>query len=217
MLSRNSRSSNVSLLPRGAGDARYPGQAFESRQTNSRLALETRSTEKPVTLRAEVCGMSHLACTWGALLLPVARDTEEGPKDPAVLRAVPITTNHWAQMSMSRKLREAAAHPPRGFMLLSSSTPDKTRCTRRPRTHTGNSTDAKRKKMIPPQRRRTACHPMSLGISCLMLFHIKHADPTHPMRLAAYDLCAQFITAMWTAIWGMLDTYLLARWTGVAR
>ena len=39
MLSRNSRSSNVSLLPRGAGDARYPGQAFESRQTNSRLAL----------------------------------------------------------------------------------------------------------------------------------------------------------------------------------
>lgn len=115
MLSRNSRSSDVSLLPGGAGDARYPGQAFESRQTNSRLALETSSTGKPVTLRAEVCGLSHLACTWGALLLSVARAMEEAPKDPAALSAVPITTNSWAQMSLSRKLRAAAAHPPWGL------------------------------------------------------------------------------------------------------
>ena len=41
VLSRNARSSDVSLLPGGARDARYPRQAFESRQTDSRLALET--------------------------------------------------------------------------------------------------------------------------------------------------------------------------------
>ena len=82
-----------------------------------------------MTLRAVVCGLSHLACTRGALLLSVARATEEAPKDPTVLRAVPVTTNHWAQTSISRKLREAAAHPPGGFMLLSSSTPGKTRVT----------------------------------------------------------------------------------------
>lgn len=77
--------------------------------------------------------------------------------------------------------------------------------------HTGHSTDGKRKKM------QDCVLPHLLGISCLMLFHIKHADPTHPVRVAAHDLRAQFITAMWTAIWGMLDAYLLARWTGVAR
>ena len=67
MLSRNSRSSDVSLLPGGAGDARYPRQAFESRQTDSRLPLETQSTEKPVTLRAEVRGLSDLGVHSGEL------------------------------------------------------------------------------------------------------------------------------------------------------
>ena len=67
VLSGNSRSSDVSLLPGGAGDARYPRQAFESRQTDSRLPLETGSTEKPVTLRAEVHGLSDLAVHSGEL------------------------------------------------------------------------------------------------------------------------------------------------------
>ena len=41
MLSGNAWSPDVSLLSRGAGDARESWQTFESRQTNSRLALET--------------------------------------------------------------------------------------------------------------------------------------------------------------------------------